>query len=587
MKTRKLTIIAQDPSILNASGKILRTEVNIPYENLAPGPRGYRLNIIDYDSTQRVLYKPFIINDNEDKFKEASDSELLTNPGFHAQNVYAIIMRLLTRFEFAFGRRVSWGNDSHQLNISPHAFADANAFYSPDANGLFFGYFVNETGKNIFTCLSHDVVVHEAAHAILDGIRKTYILPSYPDQAGFHEGFADSVAILSVFGLKDVVKTLLLGGSGSDNYIKKEKLSANNIKKNVLLSLAEEFGSEITGHASDSLRRAVLKKPSKSALKDPLYQQPHLRGEILSAAIINSFVEVWVKRLNSWLPEKDERVLINRVVEDASDAANHLLTMCIRALDYCPVVDITYNEFLTSLLTADYELVADDSKYTYRHILKEQFGRWGIVPVGEREDKDTRQNDVETWGWEKINNNLTIDYDNIHRDALEVDRNEAFKFLWQNRKTLGLFENAFTQIISQRSSIRVAPDGFVLRETVCEYKQSIELEAKNLSQLHKEMQKPKGMPDNTLVRINGGGVLVFDDFGKLKYHIAAGINDAQRQNQRLEYLWKTGLKDRFNRYGFSEGSSSGKKFSNSIFDVNEDTKLKSKWLLKEEKVEEL
>lgn len=580
MITRKLTIIAQDPSIKNSDGKIIRTQVDIPYEELSPGPRGYRLNIIDYDSTQRVFYKPFLITGTEDLFENVPDSKLLTDPRFHAQNVYTIVMRLLARFEFAFGRRVAWGSNSHQLNISPHAFADANAFYSSDDSGLFFGYFASDKGKIIFTCLSHDIIAHETTHALLDGIRKAYTTPSYPDQDGFHEGFADSIAILSVFSLKDVVKILLNDGLDSEKYIKKDKLTASSLKNNVLLKLAKEFGSEISGHSFEALRSAVLKKPSKVALKDPLYQEPHIRGEILSSAILNSFIEVWIKRLNSWLPEKDDKILINRVVEDASDAAEHLLTMCIRALDYCPVVDITFNEFLTSLLTVDMELLNDDGKYKYRDILREQFSRWGLESINTKNAKVDSSDELGIW--ERITSKFGLNYDCVHKESLETDRYETFKFLWENRKVLGMYEDAFTQIISLRKSLRVAPDGFVLKETICEYTQTIEIEAKNLSQINKKILKPLGMDDNSLIKMHGGGVLIFDDFGQLKYHIATRIDDPDRQNPRLEYLWKIGQKDRMNRYGFTDGKGRGKKFSNSIFDIENKTKLKDEWKDNEE-----
>lgn len=577
MMTRKLTIIAQDPSVKDSEGRILRTKVEVPYEELSAGPRGYRVSVIDYDSTQRILYAPLKLNGDTDPFENASDSELVNNPLFHAQNVYAVIMRLLSRYEYAFGRRVAWGNGFHQINVAPHAFNEPNAFYSDDAKGLFFGYFPIEDGKVVYTCLSHDIIAHEATHALLDGIRKTYTLPSYPDQAGFHEGFADVVAILSIFGLKDVVKRYLMGTDKSGNYIYKKALTSDSLKKNLLLAIGKQFGSEISDHTADALRKAVTMKSNKDALKDPLYQESHKRGEILSAAVLNSFIEVWAARLNAWLPEKDEKVLINRVVEDASDAAGHLLTMCIRALDYCPVVDITFDDYLASLLTADTELLSDDGKYKYRDILRGQFARWGIGVITNEKEEVYNNPKTELGAWKKIPAESKLNYECVHKNSLESDMNEAFRFLWENRKALNIFENAFTQVISIRSSVRVAPDGFVLKETVCEYRQTMELEAGQLGNINPKMKKPEGMTNSTQVRLNGGGVMIFDEYGHLKFHIASRIDDPERQSLRLKFLWVKNIKDKSGRFGFSDGAKRGKRFSDYLFKKEKTMKLLEGW----------
>src|SRR5262249_12651541 len=158
---------------------------------------------------------------------------------------YAIVMKTLARFEFALGRRIAWAFPGHQLKVAPHAFADANAFYSRRDEGLFFGYFPGRRG-NVFSCLSHDVVAHETTHAILDGLRERYTDPSSPDQAAFHEGFSDVVAILSVFALPDVVDTLVDrsagGGRGAaaGNLVALEDVTPAALRESVLLGLAEE-----------------------------------------------------------------------------------------------------------------------------------------------------------------------------------------------------------------------------------------------------------------------------------------------------------------------------------------------------------
>jgi hypothetical protein len=151
--TRTLTVIAQDPAV-KFRGQVLTTELTVPAEELLAGPCGYRVNVIDYDASTDTLYKPMIYGRSLDgkyedpfAFKQSGRSSVkarrlhhqrrLEDPRFHAQNVYAIVMRTLAQFEFALGRRCAWGFDGHQIHIVPHAFADANAFYSRDDRAIF------------------------------------------------------------------------------------------------------------------------------------------------------------------------------------------------------------------------------------------------------------------------------------------------------------------------------------------------------------------------------------------------------------------------------------------------------------------
>src|ERR1035441_5353808 len=51
-------VIALDPSVRGADGAVLTALIEIPNEELAPGPRGYRVQVIDYDASNRILYRP-------------------------------------------------------------------------------------------------------------------------------------------------------------------------------------------------------------------------------------------------------------------------------------------------------------------------------------------------------------------------------------------------------------------------------------------------------------------------------------------------------------------------------------------------
>ena len=49
-------------------------------------------------------------------------------------------------------------------------------------------------GERVFTCLSHDVIAHELTHALLDGMRSHFTIPTQVDVLAFHEAFADLVS---------------------------------------------------------------------------------------------------------------------------------------------------------------------------------------------------------------------------------------------------------------------------------------------------------------------------------------------------------------------------------------------------------
>lgn len=552
-RTRQLTIVAQDPSV-KVNGKILTTQVEIPAEEIAPGPRGYRVQVIDYDTSSGVLYQPMHYPSLQrgsyvDPFaryvadKDNSDW-ILTEPRFHQQNVYAIVMKTLARFEFALGRRVSWGFRGHQIHIAPHAFADANAFYSKEDQALVFGYFGGMNGELVFSCLSHDVVAHETTHAILDGLRNRYTDPSSPEQAGFHEGFADVVALLSVFSLKDVVGTLLQKdftkpkATLEANLIDSDDLKLEKLQESVLVGLAEQMGAEmlgVRGDRADALRRSVKLPIFKPGEIDDIeeFQEPHRRGEILVAAMLNSFLHVWRARITRIERGKcGGKLDLELVVEQAADAANQLLTMAIRALDYTPPTDLQFSDYLSALITADKELVPDDTKYCYRKILLENFKNYGVEPAS--------INSIDG-SWEGCDAKLT--YDRSHFESMMRDPDEVFRFIWENREALDLHDHAYTKVISVRPCMRIGPDGFALRETVAEYIQMMTIKARELQLFDPPIGKPEGLDGNREVTIYGGGALIFDEYGRLKYHVDNRVENVARQTPRLKYLWKCGYFD--------------------------------------------
>ena len=560
-QTMRVTILAQDPSVP------IFAEVEIPCEVTSEGPRGSRVRVVDYDASSGILYKPAPSKVSSDE--NMTVDAILKDPAFHAHNVYAIVMRTLARFEFALGRRVSWSFDGHEIFVAPHAFADANAFYSKRDRGLFFGYFTGNNGNRIFTCLSHDVVAHETTHALVDGLRERFTDPSSPDQAAFHEGIADVVALLSIFSIPEaVMRALDLHNQQDANrtpgrLVEKRHLTAAYLKNSVLLGLGEEVGQGLasgkkrTGDKRiEALRRSVQLPHNPNILSSEKYLEPHNRGEVLVAAIMNAFVNIWCARIAQLGSIHEKMVDRGRVAEDGATAAEHLLTMVIRALDYAPPVDLRFGDYLSALLTADYEIQPDDGKYHYRQKLCDSFASYGINPSSPapggtwaRPDQSTAQDSKQfrapSYLW-------------THFESMQRDRDEVFRFMWQNRDVLEIEEDPYTRVLSVQPCTRISADGFILHETVAEYLQMITVKAAELPDLKwyipdylppdqqaklKPFPIPQGMPNDKKITVFGGGTLIFDEYGQLKYHVRNKIFNASRQAERLQYLWDSGYFD--------------------------------------------
>ncbi len=386
----------------------------INWEKVCPGPVGEYLEVIDVDPPSNCYYEPVDLNSKLVLGQNGlSPSE--GNPQFHQQMVYAVVMKTIRHFEIALGRKLLWRPRSFEdmatvkksmtfeefqkaqfvrrLRIYPHAFRDANAYYDPEKVSLLFGYFTaadevkgsNYPGGVVFTCLSPDVVAHEATHAILDSIHHRFIEDTNPDVAAFHEGFSDIVALLQRFTFKELVEHQLASTQGRlDKY-------------SVLGELATQFGMALEEERG-ALRGAIGKVNDKGEWEkfqpDPKQYkevfEPHDRGALLVATIFDAFQRLYQHKTQDLiriatngtgeLPKGNiSPDLVRRLASEACVIASHLLHVCVRALDYCPPFDITFGNYLQALVTADLDAAPEDEN-GYRIALIEAFRARGIFP---------------------------------------------------------------------------------------------------------------------------------------------------------------------------------------------------------------
>lgn len=380
---RPLRIMTMDPAASRLDGSIAL--LNIPYEPLQPGPEGRLFKVDNLDSAQNTAYRKANLDEPCALLGNGYEPSP-SDPRFHQQMVYAVCSSVYATFRGALGRHIAWGftrpGDDGRLLLRPFAFIGANAYYDRAAGALCFGYAAAPAspasertlpGGYVFTSLSHDIVAHELTHALLDGLRTHFSIPTSPDVAAFHEGFADLVAIFQRLSYRELVTTALRKSHGV-------------LEQSPLLTeLAQQLG-RVLGQKS-ALRTAVsdgIPVPYDDS------DEPHKLGGVLVSAIFEAYLTIFRRKTAPYLrlatsgsglvsPGELPHDLVDLLAHAASSLASQFLSLIIRALDYCPPVDLRFGEYLRALITADHDLVPDDP-WAYREALIDAFLRRRIYP---------------------------------------------------------------------------------------------------------------------------------------------------------------------------------------------------------------
>jgi hypothetical protein len=378
---RPLRIFAFDPMLSRAGDH--RVTIEIPYREIEREERCFRddrLEVVDYDAATKRYFRAVDLNDEGIAMSQGLEP-LEHDPQFHQQMVYAVASKVLENFDRALGRRLRFkGGD--RLRLYPHAFQARNAYYDSDLNAVLFGYFPadeedpgpNLPGQLIFTCLSHDIVAHEVAHAALSRLHGYYNEATNPQVPALHEAFADIVAMFQRLTFPEVVAPAIRQTRG-------DLLNPGN----PLLDIGAQFGS--AAGKGGPLRR-IAGKPDPALFART--REPHALGWILVSAVYEGFVSTYEKRTRDLLrlatggsgrlPEGDLHPdLVNRLTQECVRTAQSVLSMCIRATDYLPPVDPTFSDFLRAMVTADFELNRSDDS-GLRAAMIEAFRQRGIRP---------------------------------------------------------------------------------------------------------------------------------------------------------------------------------------------------------------
>ncbi|MEP6619059.1 MAG: peptidase M4 [bacterium] len=569
---RPLRIYSLDPSVSYRLGGV--ATVNVQYEELASGPAG-RLFDVQCAAPPHPFAAPPLNLDEPGLLMSSGLSPSPANSQFHAQMVYAVCSLTYAAFRRALGRDLAWacepkeGEEFTRLRVRPFGMLEKNAYYDRDEGGLSFGYFRAESAPAghtvpkgwVFTALSHDVVAHETTHALLDALRSEFSSPMNPDVLGFHEGFSDLIALLQHFSFPEVVASGIREARGSLG------------QSSLLSGLAREFGYATSHRGSVlPLRSAVDVEhintfdsdtlAAAGATHGPLAyapdMEPHLMGTVLVSAVFEAFATVFRRKSERYFriagmdprdigtaPMSED--LVQLLAAEASDIAGHFLDICIRAIDYCPPVDMDLAEYLRALITADADVVSDD-KWCYRESLMRSFQRRRIFPTGVNFMSE------DAVRWQSPSEPLCIPelaFSKLHFNG-DPGHAASEKELVRQAGILGRFvtDPANARVLhlaapgaklprnvtyaappivqSVRTTRRVAADGSVLFDLVAEVTQSCTVTL-------------GGEPMDFM----GGCTLILDAFGNVRYAVYKKIDSADRQKRQyaaikgpLRKYWK-------------------------------------------------
>ncbi len=537
---RPLKIYALDPSASIRDGAI--SVVNVPFEPIELGPRGPRGAILEILCDQAVDLDDRMLLMQQGRPPSPED-EL-----FRQQMVYAVCTTTYAAFRQALGRDIGWGIDRARgadgppkLRIRPSVPELENAFYDRARGEICFGTFTagnavagrNVPNGRISLCLSHDVVVHEMSHALLDGLRSHFLYPSNLDVLAFHEAFADLIAIFQRFTYRDVVLAAVRASRGEIPYAK------------LLTDIAVQFAQATT--STGALRSAV--GGTESRYEDAI--EPHQRGEILVRAVFDAFTTVFNRKTLPLMrlatngtgilpPGQIPDVLAAQLTERACRLAAQFLTICIRAIDYCPPVDVTFGEFLRAVITADIDLVPHD-EFAYREAWVDAFARQRIYPA------DVPSLSEGALVWRGPQNVLPIEpelsFARLQFDgdpgraanARELERQAcAFGQLAADpayRHEFGLAAPGDPElegdtvhppvVESVRPSRRVGPSGQVVFDLVAEITQ------------RREVRPRDGSPGFDFY---GGATAILDPRGRIRFVIRKSVLDVKRLRRQREFV---------------------------------------------------
>jgi len=287
-------------------------------------------------------------------------------PQFDAVHTFAVVRQTLTMYQRALlaaglGLPLPWqwnkGMDDSPLRIYPHGLSDVmNAFYSRAQACLKFGHFIpdgtDEPAERVYTCRSFDIVAHETAHAVLDGLKPRWLLADAPPQTGgLHESFGDLSAIFLALAQLDQCEAVVA------------QTKARLHDKTFLAIIAEQFGAAIGMGAG-------LRNADNDLRLSQAGTQVHAISQVFTGAVYDVLADLFAWERDPG--REDDAAVLHRV-------AAYLGGVVLRALIAAPDDAASYADVVNEML----RIVGEDGRpAAYANFIRNQFARREVVEAG-------------------------------------------------------------------------------------------------------------------------------------------------------------------------------------------------------------
>ncbi len=339
-------------------------EVDLP---LVSGPGNPRLQIIDrsedaphnplpglspitYHNTGRVIFRTKAHGKyNYEKLRQLS--------------VFSIALKVLQLYEGpdALGRKVEWSFGDIPLKILIRHGDQENAQYFRDNKEIRLCYF-DSAETRVYTSSSPDIVAHEVAHAILDGIAPDLLDCPLYDTYAIHEAVADLTAMFLSFEMNHYTDHLL------------DKYDGDLSKAKEFGWIAEQFGAEMTDSGNEHYLRSLYSEYSFRGDWGTLAnERDHYEiSQVLSGAIFSALIQEYERE--SSIPEKNDQPRgLSLFI-----AGNKVRRLLCRGLDYLPLGEVNIFDLAYSIIHADKISFPNNEDAHIRSFMLEQFIKRGI-----------------------------------------------------------------------------------------------------------------------------------------------------------------------------------------------------------------